>query len=220
MPAAYLFDAYGTLFDVHSAVRYLSADVGPAGDALSAMWRAKQLEYSWLRSLMDRHADFWQLTQDALDYALAVHGRGDDPALRARLLSAYETLDPYPDARPLLAALRAANIPAAILSNGSPPMLASAVRAAGFEELLTGSLSVESAGVFKPDRRVYQLGADFFPGLAPAQIGFVSSNGWDAAGAAAFGFDVTWVNRAGLPPERLPAAPARVVGSLAEVAAQ
>lgn len=216
-PAAYLFDAYGTLFDVHSAVRYLSADVGPAGDALSAMWRAKQLEYSWLRSLMGRHADFWQLTQDALDYALDAHGRGNDPALRARLLSAYETLDPYPDARHLLESLRAAGIPAAILSNGSPPMLASAVRAAGFEDLLAGSLSVESVGIFKPDTRIYQLGADFFPKLAPAQIGFVSSNGWDAAGAALFGFDVTWVNRAGLPPERLPATPARVVGSLGEV---
>lgn len=219
MPAstAFLFDAYGTLFDVHSAVRRLSASLGPEGPMISTLWRAKQIEYSWLRSLMGTHADFWQLTQDALDYALSYYGQAADPALRAALLSAYETLDPYPDARRLLESLAARGIPAAILSNGTPAMLASAVRGAKFENLLSGVLSVESVGVFKPDQRVYALGAAHFPGLAPENIAFVSSNGWDAAGAAVYGFRVAWVNRTDAPPDRLPGQPAQVVRSLSEL---
>lgn len=217
--SAVLFDAYGTLFDVHSAVRQHGSELGPKADTISLLWRAKQIEYTWLRSMMGRHADFWTLTQDALDYALEAHGAHIDPALRQRLLSAYETLEPYPDARPLLETLRERGLPAAILSNGTPAMLAAAVRGAGFESLLDGVYSVESVGIFKPDARVYELGRALAPGVPASSIGFVSSNGWDAAGAAAFGFRVAWVNRAGLPAERLPVAPAKTVGSLQQLAA-
>lgn len=217
-PSAVLFDAYGTLFDVHSAVRRHGADLGAAAEAVSLLWRTKQIEYTWLRSLMGAHADFWQLTQDALDYALEAHRLAVAPALREQLLSAYRTLEPFADARPLLELLRERGVPAAILSNGTPGMLEAAVRAAGFEALLDAVLSVESVGVFKPAARVYELGASFAPGLARDQIAFVSSNGWDAAGAAHFGFRVHWINRAGLPAERLPVAPAVTIGSLQELA--
>jgi 2-haloacid dehalogenase len=196
---ACVFDAYGTLFDVHSAVRRHAAACGENAEAISALWRQKQLEYTWTRSLMRRHADFEQVTGEGLDHALRVYGR-DDPSLRQALMDAYLELDAYPEVPAVLRRLRADGIRTAILSNGSPATLAAAVRSAGIGDLLDAVYSVESVGVYKPDPRVYQLAADGL-GLAKERIWFQSSNVWDAAAAGAFGFNVVWCNRGGAPIE-------------------
>jgi 2-haloacid dehalogenase len=201
---ACVFDAYGTLIDVHSAVGRLRAQVGDQADALSQLWRTKQLEYTWLRALMRRHRDFWQITGDALDYALARH-RIDPGPIREPLLQAYLTLDTYPEVPAMLERLRAAGLKRAILSNGEPKMLAAGAASAGIAELLDVVLSVEEVGVFKPDPRVYQLAVDRL-GVPPEAIAFQSSNAWDVHGAASFGLRPVWVNRLGAPPERLPGA--------------
>jgi 2-haloacid dehalogenase len=201
---ACVFDAYGTLFDVHSAVARLRARVGEQADALSQLWRTKQLEYSWLRALMGRHADFWQVTGDALDYALA--RTGADPAVREPLMQAYLALDAYPEVPDVLRRLRAARLRTAILSNGAPRMLEAGARNARIDSLLDAILSVEDVGVFKPHPKVYQLAVDRL-GARPDQIAFQSSNAWDVSGAAAFGLRAVWINRLGMPPERLPGAP-------------
>jgi 2-haloacid dehalogenase len=200
---ACVFDAYGTLFDVHSAVARLGARVGDRADPLSQLWRSKQLEYTWLRALMGRHADFWQVTGDALDYALA--RTGVDPSLRAPLMQAYLALDAYPEVPDALRRLRACGLKTAILSNGEPGMLEAAARSAGVAELLDAILSVEEVGIFKPHPKVYQLALDRLA-VRPDQIAFQSSNAWDVSGAAAFGLRAVWINRLGLPPERLPGA--------------
>jgi 2-haloacid dehalogenase len=198
---AALFDAYGTLLDVHSAAARHSARLGAAWEAVSALWRAKQLEYSWVRSLTGpgQHRDFWMLTQQALDFALARHGIADG-ALREDLLAAHRALSAYPEVPGCLADLRARGIATAILSNGEPKMLADGVAAAGLRDLLDEVLSVESVGVFKPHPSVYEMACGRFGGDAGA-IGFVSSNAWDAQAAAHFGMRVVWVNRAGQPDE-------------------
>jgi 2-haloacid dehalogenase len=211
-PAAFVFDAYGTLFDLASALKREEATLGAAGPRLGKLWRRKQLEYTWLRSLMRRHADFWQVTGDALDYALAATAV-DAPGLRERLLAAYRTLEAYPEVPGVLDALRAKGHATAILSNGEPAMLSDAVAAAGLAARLDHVLSVESVGVYKPDPRVYALAAETL-GLEPARIGFASSNAWDAHGAATFGLRTWWINRAGLPPERLPGELAGVLPDL------
>ena len=202
---ACVFDAYGTLFDVHSAVGRHRARLGDKADALSMLWRGKQLEYTWLRSLMGRHVDFWHVTGDALDYALDAHDMSD-AALRNDLMQAYMGLDAYPEVSEVLRRLKAAGMQTAILSNGSPAMLESAVNAAGIADLLDANLSVEDVGIYKPDPRVYQLAVDRL-GATREQISFQSSNAWDAAGAASFGFRVAWVNRFGQRRERLDHAP-------------
>jgi len=166
------------------------------------MWRQKQLEYTWLRSLMGAHADFWLVTGDALDYALESHGI-DDAALRDRLMQLYLTLDAYADVKPALEQLRAKGLKTGILSNGNPRMLEAAVDSAGIADLLNAVLSIEDAGIYKPDARVYQLAVDRF-GVRPDEICFVSTNAWDAAAAAHFGFQVAWMNRFGMARERLP----------------
>jgi len=199
---ACVFDAYGTLFDVHSAVAACRPLIGAQADRLSALWRQKQLEYTWLRSLMQRYTGFDAITADALDYAMAATGL-QDAGLRERLLKLYLRLAAYPEAPGVLAALRDTGRATAILSNGTPEMLESAVSAAGLSGALDQILSVESCGVYKPHPSVYQLAVDRL-GVTAAEICFLSANGWDAAGAAAFGFQVVWINRFGQPPERLP----------------
>jgi 2-haloacid dehalogenase len=213
---ACVFDAYGTLFDVHSAVGRLRAQVGDRADALSQLWRTKQLEYSWLRALMGRHADFWQVTGEALDYALA--RTGVDPAVRAPLLEAYLTLDSYPEVPDVLRRLRAGGLKTVILSNGEPKMLDAGARSAGIEGLLDAILSVEAVGVFKPAPRVYQLAVDRL-GVPADAIAFQSSNGWDVHGAACFGFRPVWINRQGAPRERLPGAPEHELSDLRDLPA-
>lgn len=209
---ACVFDAYGTLFDVAAAARRCGAALAGKAEPLAALWRSKQLEYTWLRSLMGRHADFAEVTGDALDYTMAALGIAD-AGLRARLLELYFVLDAYDDARPALAALKRAGRMTAILSNGSPAMLAAAIKSAGFGDLVDQALSVEEVGVFKPDPRVYALACRRL-NVAAERICFVSSNGWDAAGAAASGFVAVWANRAGAPRERLPAEPAAEIANL------
>jgi 2-haloacid dehalogenase len=199
---ACVFDAYGTLFDVHSAVGRGGATLGDKAQGVSDLWRQKQLEYTWLRSLMDTHVDFWQVTSEGLDYALAAHGI-DDPALKDSLMNLYLTLDAYPDVSACLGALRANGKATAILSNGEPRMLEAAVGSAGLTDLLDKVLSIETVGIYKPDRRVYQLAVDEL-GVEAGRICFVSTNAWDASGAAHFGFKVAWLNRFGKQPDRLP----------------
>jgi 2-haloacid dehalogenase len=200
---ACVFDAYGTLFDVHSAVTRLRAGVGGQADALSQLWRTKQLEYTWLRALMGRHADFWQVTGDALDYALA--RTGADALVREPLMQAYRTLDAYPEVPHVLRRLRDAGLGTAILSNGAPEMLAAGARSAGIEQLLDAIVSVEDVGIFKPHPKVYRLAVERL-GVAADRIAFQSSNAWDVSGAANFGLRAVWINRLGMPPERLPGA--------------
>ncbi|NRB01936.1 MAG: haloacid dehalogenase type II [Rhodobacteraceae bacterium] len=206
-----VFDAYGTLFDVAAAARQAAsepdhtalADVWPQ---VAEHWRTKQLQYTWLRAVTRDHTDFWQVTQDGLDWALEKLGLAGDAAMRERLLALYWELQAYPEVPDMLAALKANGMNTAILSNGSPDMLNGAVQSAGIEEVLDTTLSVESVGIFKPDARVYDLVGQHF-GCEKSEVLFVSSNGWDACAAAAYGFETAWVNRAGEPVDRLVAAP-------------
>lgn len=202
---ACVFDAYGTLLDVHSAVGRHRSRLGPQADQVSALWRSKQLEYTWLRSLMRRHADFWQVTGEALDYALDHFGL-TDASLRQDLLDAYLSLDAYPEVAETLRHLKAAGLQTAILSNGSPVMLRAAVTSAGLTDLLDQVLSVEAVSVYKPDPRVYALAVERL-GVRPDEISFQSANTWDAQGAACFGFHVAWINRFGQRLECLPFQP-------------
>lgn len=214
---ACVFDAYGTLFDYNSAAARCKTALGNDWQTLSELWRRKQLEYTWLRSLMGRHSDFWHVTGEALDYALGALKRSD-PGLRALLMQQYLNLDPYPEVPAMLEHLKARNMRAAILSNGSPTMLVAATNSAKLTSLLDAVLSVESAGIFKPHPSVYQLAVDKL-GLPANRMCFLSSNGWDAAGAAAFGFRAVWVNRGGAPEEILPGRPERQIKTLAELPA-
>ena len=205
----------GTLFDVHSAVGRHKERLGADADAVSMVWRTKQLEYTWLRSLMGRHIDFWCVTGDALDYALDAYSV-TDPALREDLMRAYLTLDAYPEVPEALLSLKNAGLKTAILSNGSPQMLEAGVAGAGIGDCLDAVLSVEEVGIFKPDPRVYQLAVDRL-GVSAAAISFQSSNAWDAVGAATFGMRVAWVNRFGQRRERLTAEPDAELKTLAEL---
>jgi len=211
---AVVFDAYGTLFDGHAAVARHAAAVGPDAARLSEIWRAKQLEYSWVLSLAGRYEPFWTLTERALDHAFA-RCPAVDRSLREPLLDAYRTLDAFPNAAAALARLRERGFRTGILSNGSPAMLASAVQSAGLGPLLDAVLSVDAAGVFKTSPRAYALVTAAL-GCAE-EVVFVSSNRWDVAGAAAFGFSAVWVNRAGLPEEYAELPPAAAVADLAGI---
>jgi 2-haloacid dehalogenase len=199
---ACVFDAYGTLFDFLSASKRCRDALGDKAEALGQLWRTRQLEYSWLRSLMGTHADFWQVTGEALDFAMASLGI-QDAVLRDRLMDLFLHIEAFPDARHVLEALQRAKRPALILSNGSPAMLTAAMRSAEVDHLLEAALSVEAAGIYKPHRTVYEL-VTLHLKLRPERVCFVSSNGWDAAGAAHFGFAAVWANRAGAPRENLP----------------
>jgi 2-haloacid dehalogenase len=210
-----VFDAYGTLFDFASAARGCSDALGDATERLTALWRDKQLEYTWLRAAQGRHADFWQVTGDALDFALETLGM-DKPETRDRLMRLYLTLEPFPEVREVLARLKSAGMRLAILSNGSPRMLEAVARAAKLEALFDAVLSVEEVGVYKPHPKVYQLAVDHL-GVPAAAISFQSSNAWDAHAASAFGMRVVWCNRYAQRRERLPGCPDREVRSLTEL---
>ncbi len=214
---ACVFDAYGTLFDVAAAAGRCRDVLGNRLEPLNVLWRDKQLQYTWLRTLQGRHADFWQVTGDALDYALETLGIADD-ALRDRLMRLYLTLDAFPEVPATLRRLKDAGLQTAILSNGTPQMLAAAVESAKIADCLDAVLSVESVGVYKPHPTVYQLAVDRL-GIAPGQISFQSSNGWDAYAASAFGMRTVWCNRTGQRPERLPGKPDVEIRSLAELPA-
>lgn len=212
MPAAYVFDAYGTLFDVHAAIGRHRAVAGPEAERFSEVWRAKQLEYSWTLTLAGRYVEFWTLTERALDYAFA-RVPSVDRALRPKLLEAYLALDAFADARAAVTALKARGLRTAILSNGSPRMLDAAVNASAMSGQFDAVLSVEAVRVYKPRPEAYALATGAFA-IKPEQVVFVSSNRWDVMGAAAFGLRPLWVNRAGLPDEYADHAPLRVVPDL------
>jgi 2-haloacid dehalogenase len=208
----FVFDAYGTLFDVHAAIARYRHVAGPDADRLSDLWRTKQLEYTWTLTLAGRYADFWTLTERALDFALA-RAPSVDKALKPKLLDAYLTLDAYADARAALHELTTQGFKAAILSNGTPHMLDRAIAAAGLGQDLDQVLSVDSIRMYKPRPEVYQLVTDAFH-VAPAEVRFISSNRWDVMGATAFGFRTIWVNRSGLPNEYVDLSPTTTLADL------
>jgi 2-haloacid dehalogenase len=212
---ACVFDAYGTIFDFASAAARCGDVLGATTQRLTALWRDKQLQYTWLRAAQGRHADFWQVTGDALDFALETLGLAD-PRLRDRLMQLYLRLDPFPEVPAVLGELRSAGFATAILSNGTPQMLTAAIDNAGLGGLFDQVLSVETVGVYKPHPKVYQFACDRL-GLAANAIVFLSSNAWDAHAAAAFGMRVVWCNRYGQKRERLPGSPDREIRSLAEL---
>lgn len=214
---ACVFDAYGTLFDLASAARGCAGALGDRAAPLTALWREKQLQYTWLRAAQGRHANFLQVTSEALDFALETLGI-DNPDLRERLLQLYMTLDAFPEAPTALRRLKSAGLRLAILSNGTPAMLGAAVAGAQLSGMFDAVLSVEEVGVYKPHPKVYQLALDQL-GLPASAIAFQSSNAWDAHAASAFGMRVVWCNRTGQRPERLPGAPDREVKSLSELPA-
>lgn len=212
---ACVFDAYGTLFDVHSAVSVIQDDIGPDYAQLSAAWRRRQLEYTWLHSMMAEHRDFWQLTSDALRVSLR-ELKLENKGLHERLMQAYLHLSAFEEVPTVLATLKRADIKTAILTNGTPGMVEAAVRHSDIEQWIDQQMSVETVGVYKPDARVYQLAVDSL-GVTAGQIAFMSSNAWDAAGAAHFGFNVAWVNRYSQPSEALPGTPAAMLSTLSEL---
>lgn len=216
--SACVFDAYGTLFDFEAATAPQRASIGDRAGRLSELWRAKQLQYTWLRTLQGEYQPFRAVTRDALRHAMAAAGI-DDAALAETLLAAYDTLPAFPDAGPALESLRSRGLPLGILSNGDPDMLASAAAGAGLDGMFDAVLSAQAVGVFKTDARVYQLAVDHF-GATPGEIAFASANCWDAHAAAHFGFRAFWINRAGLPDDVLPGDLAGTLGSLAELAAR
>ncbi|MBX6329105.1 MAG: haloacid dehalogenase type II [Pseudolabrys sp.] len=214
---ACVFDAYGTLFDFAAAARKCRDVLGEDVDRLTTLWRDKQLQYTWLRAAQGRHADFWQVTGDALNFALETMGI-DKPGIRDRLMTLYLTLDPFPEVANVLNRLKAAGIRTAILSNGTPKMLKAAVESANLQSVLDVVLSVEEVGIYKPHPKVYQLAVDRL-GTPASTISFQSSNAWDAYAASAFGMRVVWCNRYGQRRERLPGAPDFEVKSLSELPA-
>ena len=214
-PAVIAFDAYGTLFDAGSAVRRLAPRIGPDAPAFAALWRAKHLEYSWTLSLMGIYRDFWQLLQEALDHALAAMP-GVDPALRPELLDAYRTLDAYPEAAATLDRLAAAGFRLCILTNGSPDMIDAALASSGLAGRFDAVLSVDAVKVFKTSPAAYALVLDRYR-VQPADVALVSSNRWDIAGGAAFGFTGVWVNRTGAAREYPGLEPIATVADLAGV---
>lgn len=218
---ACVFDAYGTLFDVAAAARIAAKEdehsrLAAVWPKLAEIWRSKQLQYTWLRSITDDYCDFWQVTQDGLDYAMEALRLEGETELRERLLALYWELQAYDEVPEMLARLKAYGLKTAILSNGSPDMLTGAVQSAGLEDLFDEVLSVESVGVFKPSAKVYDLVSKTLD-FAASEVLFVSSNGWDAAGACGYGFQTVWVNRAGDPMDNLPAKPAFELDDLTRI---
>ena len=212
---ACVFDAFGTLFDIHGTIACLHARIGPSADAFSQLWRRKQLEYTWLRALMDRHGDFWQVTEDALDHTLDTFAI-DDPALRHDLLESYLRIDAFPEAAPALEQLKRGGFEVAILSNGTPHMLEAALIHNALTDRVDHVWSIEEIGVYKPDPGVYRLPVDRLQ-LEPAQILFASANAWDVAGASSVGLFAVWINRDGAKRDRLPNRPDAEIAALADL---
>ena len=212
---ACIFDAYGTLFDYRSAASRCRDVLGENFDQVNALWREKQLQYSWLRAIQGRHVDFWQVTGEALDFALDTAAIADS-TVRDRLMAMYLILDAFPEVPDMLKRLNVAGLKTAILSNGSPEMLDAAVRNAGIGSLLDAVLSVEAVGVYKPHPKVYQYAIDQL-GIKAGEIAFQSSNAWDAHAASLCGMRVIWCNRYRQRTERLPGLPDFEIASLAEL---
>ena len=214
---ACVFDAYGTLFNVASPVEKLAATIGEKAVDVATLWRQKQLEYTWLRSLMGTHTDFWNVTRDALDYTLEVHGVSE-AGLADELMTLYLKLDTYEEVLAALQALRAKGKRCAVLSNGSPSMLDSALRHAGLDKMFEHVLSVEEVGIYKPSRRVYRLAMQKMQIADAPSICFVSANAWDAQAAAQFGFQAVRVMGTPGFNDRIPGKPAATIENLAKLA--
>lgn len=208
----FVFDAYGTLFDVHSAASRYKDEIGPNWERMSQMWRTKHLEYTWIHAHTGRHTSFRVLAERALDYSGQMIG-GIPAATRGKLMQAYETLSAYPEVPSVLASLKAKGAKVAILTNGDPDMIGAAVTSAGLDGVFDRVMTVHEAGVFKPDRRVYELVINRY-GIAPDKVLFMSSNRWDAAAAHVFGFRTIWINRSGAPDEYPDMPASRVVSDL------
>jgi 2-haloacid dehalogenase len=215
---ACVFDAYGTLFDVHAPVRKLAAELGGKAEDISRLWRQKQLEYTWLRSLMGVHADFWHVTSEALDYTLDQHGVAE-PGLKDELMALYLKLDAYPEVMEALETVKSKSKLTAILSNGSPSMLEAIVSHAGLERFFNLVLSVEDVGIYKPSRRVYRHAMQKLQIHDAPAVCFISANCWDAQAAAQFGFQAVRVDRFGLRDDRIPGRPAAYIPDLGGLAA-
>src|SRR5262245_19927166 len=213
---ACIFDAYGTLFDVHTPMLRALAALHDKAAPFAFRWRDKQLQYAWLRSLMGVHADFWQVTSDALDHTMQLYGIAD-PALHQKLMQLYLSLDSFEDAGACLGALQRRGMRLAILSNGSPAMLDAVTRASGLAGFFEKLISVEEVGIYKPSRRVYRHAQSALKLAAPQDVCFVSANCWDAHAAASFGFQVAWINRAGAAADRLPGTPALILDTLEDL---
>jgi 2-haloacid dehalogenase len=213
---ACIFDAYGTLFDVYTPILHALGSLDDKAEDFTQRWRDTQLHYAWLRSLMGVHADFWQVTSDALDHTMELFGIAD-AALHQKLMDLYLRLDPFENAGACLGALQQRGMRLAILSNGSPAMLDAVTRAAGLVGFFEKLISVEEVGIYKPSRRVYRHAQAVLKLATPQDVCFVSANGWDAHAAASFGFQVAWINRTGAPPDRLPGTPALTLESLADL---
>jgi 2-haloacid dehalogenase len=216
MTDVFVFDAYGTLLDVSSPVRRFAGAIGPKSDALSALWRVKQLEYTWVRSLAGEYRDFELVTREALAYALEFLNIGDD-GLSDRLMEAYAAPDCYPEVKEVLGGIKKRGAKTAILSNGTPGMLKTATEVAGIDKLLDAILSVDALGIYKTSPEAYRLATSFF-GCGASDVSFQSSNRWDIAGAAAFGFKTVWINRLNMPDEYGDLKPERIVADLRELA--
>lgn len=206
-----VFDAYGTLFDINAAARQCATEPGRENFArlwpvISAHWREKQLSYSWLLNILKEYSDFWVVTENALEYALESQGLASDNGLKERLLSLYKELETFSEVKAVLSKLNAMKVKCAILSNGSKPMLNSAVNSSGINDYIETFISADEVGVFKPDPKVYRLVLNHLP-VIEDQVLFVSSNGWDIAGAGLFGFKTLWINRLRMPVDRLPFKP-------------
>ena len=213
-----VFDAYGTLFDVNAAARTAANETNQetfkeVWPSVSNLWRIKQLQYTWLRSMTSAYTDFWTVTQDSLDYALEAHGLHKNSDLKDRLLALYWELQPYPEVSPMLKKLKTKGIKTAILSNGSPEMLRSAVKSSNLFDVIDEIISVEKVKIFKPSSLVYEQVENVIE-CSKSEVLFVSSNGWDIAGAAGFGFETAWVNRSKEPIDRLPDKPAHILRNL------
>ena len=215
MSTIYVFDAYGTLLDVHSAVSALRAEVGPQADRLSELWRSKQLEYTWVLTLAQQYRPFDELTREALNFAAARIG-GLTEQLKLKLLESYRCLSAYPDVAQTMRALKARGDVTAIFSNGTPKMLTDALAAAKLTDLVDVTISVDSLRLYKTHPLAYRLVTNHFQ-CAAEEIVFQSSNRWDIAGARAFGFTCNWVNRTGMPEEYAELPPERVIASLSEL---
>ena len=213
---ALAFDAYGTLFDVHSVIDACEREFPGHGAGLSQRWRAKQLEYTWLRSLMAQYQDFWKVTEAALEFACRARDLNLDEETKKRLMAEYLRLAPFPEVRETLAALTGQKL--LILSNGSPQMLLPLVESAGLKEMFAHVLSVDAVKIYKPSPAVYQLAATRTK-LERAAIGFVSANFWDICGAGAFGYKTFWINRTGATPDALGYSADATLGSLSELVA-
>ena len=216
-----VFDAYGTLFDVNAAARIAAMEPDQkvfkeVWSSVSNIWRMKQLQYTWLRSMTGSYIDFWSITQNSLDFALETHKLQNDLALKERLLALYWELQPYSEVSQVLKVLKENGIKTAILSNGSPEMLSGAVRSSDLNEFIDEIISVETVKIFKPSARVYEQ-VETIIGCSKANVLFVSSNGWDIAGAAGFGFTTAWVNRLKDPIDRLPNKPMHIVEDLTSI---